>query len=714
MKRRKKNFQKKNIIYKIGIFSIFISIFLVSIGYSAFREDLSIENIVSYVEKIVNIKVSNVVVDSASDSDSYANSTSKTNTTFITNIHLNDSSSWVKYLITITNLGNEEMGIGDYLDNVLPSNLTYTVSGYTKGDMLCDDNNSSQCTLNSNTSFYITIKYKNGVTSSTPTDYDVNIGFDFQHYYTITYASGICSNCTSKVINGGSLNVNLSNYNIISVYMSNLLLTINDDYIFNTSSGALSISEVTGNVRIDNLSYTRIDYIESTGTTDRQYINTLYTPNINTSVIFDGMVVSGDTAIFGVRKASNGTEKFTVQYISSNTYRASFKSADYTLNTLYSVNTRYSFRMNSTNLYIDNISTSVFSAETELKAIGPIYLFAVNTNSSASNFGVTRLYSFKIYESDTLIKDFIPVLDSNDVPCLYDTIGETFYYNQGSGTFNYAEIVRYSITNNISYVTSSNSQTLITSGENYTTTFTPVTGRNLPKYLIITSNGSVLALNSDYTYNTTTGELTINAVSGNIVINEVVATELDYIISSGTQYINTGYVPTLNTKVVFTHIPLASTFSSWTAYFGTKNPSSNVDSFYASSGASKVSAYVGDLQVTNGNANYTHTIGSTQVITLSSSQLTIVEDGVTTLTRTNSGTQSFSNPASMYIFGRNSGGFNYGGSFKLKSFQIYENDVLQMDFVPVLDQTGIYCLYETIGEAYYYNQGTGSFSGGTD
>ena len=50
-------------------------------------------------------------------------------------------------------------------------------------------------------------------------------------------------------------------------------------------------------------------------------------------------------------------------------------------------------------------------------------------------FGIIqyKLYSMKIYMNNTLIRDYVPALDYNDVPCLYDKVNNQFYYNTGSG-----------------------------------------------------------------------------------------------------------------------------------------------------------------------------------------------------------------------------------------------------------------------------------------
>ena len=49
----------------------------------------------------------------------------------------------------------------------------------------------------------------------------------------------------------------------------------------------------------------------------------------------------------------------------------------------------------------------------------------------------SKISYFKLYHSDQLVLDLIPVLDQNNVPCMYDKISDQFFYNQGSGTFEY-------------------------------------------------------------------------------------------------------------------------------------------------------------------------------------------------------------------------------------------------------------------------------------
>lgn len=48
---------------------------------------------------------------------------------------------------------------------------------------------------------------------------------------------------------------------------------------------------------------------------------------------------------------------------------------------------------------------------------------------------------------------------------------------------------------------------------------------------------------------------------------------------------------------------------------------------------------------------------------------------------------------------------------KLYSYKMYDNGVLVRDYRPVKDANGVYCPYDEVEKKYYYNAGTGSFSG---
>lgn len=307
-----------------------------------------------------------------------------------------------------------------------------------------------------------------------------------------------------------------------------------------------------------------------------------------------------------------------------------------------------------------------------------------------------------------------PLVDARTNENITGSILATF--NSNTNLYSYlfvSSLPNYTITNNISNITLSNLNNEVTPGSSYSTTLTPNNGAAIPKFLEI-KEGTTTLTSDDYSYNQSTGVLTINEVSDNITIDIVEPTTLSYIGSTGTQYINTGYKAKSNTKAVFKYMPTSTSYSPWIALFGSKASNSNDDSFYVSTGNGKVSAFAGEVHILDNAlpiASLTHTIGKVEEITMSIDEFNLTVDGVNTISTTNSTPGDFTNMGDLYIFGRNAGGsFNYGANIKFISLKIYENNILKHNFIPAIDPLNSTCVYDTVTNGYYYNEGSGSFT----
>lgn len=64
-----------------------------------------------------------------------------------------------------------------------------------------------------------------------------------------------------------------------------------------------------------------------------------------------------------------------------------------------------------------------------------MYIFNINNNGSAKEGSSAKLYSCKIYDGNTLVRDFIPVKTTTNIYGLWDKINKVFYKNAGTGTF---------------------------------------------------------------------------------------------------------------------------------------------------------------------------------------------------------------------------------------------------------------------------------------
>lgn len=63
-----------------------------------------------------------------------------------------------------------------------------------------------------------------------------------------------------------------------------------------------------------------------------------------------------------------------------------------------------------------------------------LYLFTYSGSPSSYNNKIS-IYYCKIYESGTLVRDFVPCINDNGVVGMYDTVNSVFYGNTGTGTF---------------------------------------------------------------------------------------------------------------------------------------------------------------------------------------------------------------------------------------------------------------------------------------
>ena len=171
-----------------------------------------------------------------------------------------------------------------------------------------------------------------------------------------------------------------------------------------------------------------LTYIQSSGS---QYINTGFKPNNNTRVVVDVEKTSGGW-IFGARTSS--TNKTYGVYHDGSSFRNDYyNSYSSTLSNKWS--TRLIVDKNKNVLTVGG--TSVTATSGNFSCDYSMWLFAMNQKDTALAYGTFKLYSCQIYDNGTLIRDYIPVLDWENVPCLYDKVNRKMYYNAGTGTFAY-------------------------------------------------------------------------------------------------------------------------------------------------------------------------------------------------------------------------------------------------------------------------------------
>ena len=176
--------------------------------------------------------------------------------------------------------------------------------------------------------------------------------------------------------------------------------------------------------------------------------------------------------------------------------------------------------------------------------------------------------------------------------------------------------------------------------------------------------------------------------------------KLEYIQSSGTQYIDTGFKPNQNTKIELDVLSAEGTSSNIPYIFGTQD---SINNYFV---ATWVLGY-GNGMVTTGINLYD---GKFHVVKVENGAL--YKDGSIIAQRTVS---SFSIGVPIFLFAVNSSRQSMGyGACKLRSCKIYNNGMLVRDFIPCKKPSGIIGLWDDVNSVFYQNAGSGTFISGPE
>lgn len=178
-------------------------------------------------------------------------------------------------------------------------------------------------------------------------------------------------------------------------------------------------------------------------------------------------------------------------------------------------------------------------------------------------------------------------------------------------------------------------------------------------------------------------------------------TQLEYIQSSGAQYIDTGFKPNQNTVV---RADIAHDLSSRTCWiFGARN-GTNVDAF-------GFLTYKGAYRADYGTATTNLSGTPTERFTIEMNKNSVKIDGAVIAT---AAVQTFSTNYPIYLFANNNAGVSAGFSTtKIYGCEIYNGDVLMLEFIPCRrNSDNALGMYDTVHGTFCQNAGSGTFIGG--
>ena len=488
-------------------------------------------------------------------------------------------------------------------------------------------------------------------------------------------------NTPKKILYNG-LNVAKLIYNGVVVWMSKVLATVSGILpltLTNSTGDDLIDYKIYGNTEeVLPRGYTQVEYLESTGT---QYINTMYYPNNLTDVeckfMFNQLASNAVPSAFGVRASNNSVQQFLTSVSNGVLWIVNGLNNHSIPSVRPLVNTEYILRITPQKAYWNG--TEIFTMTSSVANCPNLSMFAFgrNTYSGLANKFYGKIYYLKIYESGVLVRNFIPCINQSNVIGMYDTVNGVFYANAGTGTFN--------------------------------------TGAVVP----ITSVGDLVTDTSDTNYGKYKIPVLTNSHTTNIYLNKPLRrasklpygyTELEHIRGTGTQYIDTGFKPTGDTKIkIKVQLPTQSTTQQ--GILGSRP--GNTGRFTIFTGG-RVDALQVDYNITNNLANYTSPISNFNATNVSeiemSNKLVINETFVREVSKA-----SFQSSVNLYLFANNNIGTPQLKMIgKIWYCKIYDDDVLVRNFIPCKNPSNEIGMYDTVNDVFYGNAGTDSFIAGAE
>lgn len=467
--------------------------------------------------------------------------------------------------------------------------------------------------------------------------------------------------------------------------------------------------------------YHRISYLRNNADA---YIATDYIPQENTRVVVDFSVnpgyLNGDQAIFGSRNgSSSGSRQFVFWAKMASGYTELQGGFVYGGNHSGSKDYPSGGRKLGTQpgerFIIDTSVNGTFVNGEWLNDITntgtpspyPICYFACGTNTDGSTTaykaGSYTLYGSQIYEDDELVRDFIPVINSQGMPGLYDKITGTFYPPANGYTFSYDN--SFISLDGLNYDIELLPATPVTLGG-----VKPGEGLKVDKDGVLSIRERI-ATGVDLDFVADTGLRISDTSDMGIVIPEDYSL-ISYIENVNSTYTQLDYYPSSNTRVVARVSFRQSVLASDSPIFGT-HTSANQTEYGVRAQWTKNDTWP-LIKFINGNENPADIefyaikdYQDNQVITIETRPTDgLYIDGIK-VQDCNGG--EFDKSVTMNI-GRINGSTTTGAKMRIYKVEIYDDNHLSLNLIPVLNSSGRPGLYDTVRRKFFDSTTTTLYS----
>ena len=186
------------------------------------------------------------------------------------------------------------------------------------------------------------------------------------------------------------------------------------------------------------------------------------------------------------------------------------------------------------------------------------------------------------------------------------------------------------------------------------------------------------------------------------------AYEVEYLESTGTQWIDTGLSPSDNESFEMEFV--VADWKRDIGFHGVHDAGVTWKSLIYSKTDSTLNVYFGGIELYGFNV----TDGEKYTLSVDNNDKT-----VTTTLNGETKTNSYINPNESTRYKNGlftvTGTYNYNeSSMKLYNYKHYTSDVLDRDMIAVVDKNGVACMYDKVSGQLFYNKGTGEFTAGPE
>ena len=179
--------------------------------------------------------------------------------------------------------------------------------------------------------------------------------------------------------------------------------------------------------------YCEVEYLESNSAQQR----------ISTGIMVDTLPITVDVSFSTASASYNSTYQVIVGTVTGDQYFIGFISGDPAFAIKYN-NVTYNTNIVPVADTIYRLTSTISNSDATLNINGTNYTNTMTYTANNEEIGLfaqkygtksNRIHACKIYKGSTLVRDFIPVLDWDMAPCMYDKVSGELFYNQGTGNF---------------------------------------------------------------------------------------------------------------------------------------------------------------------------------------------------------------------------------------------------------------------------------------